>query len=476
MANNNINRILLIFFGLVATGLLVWWYMNDPAEKFSLSVPGMDNRKKGSALQGEAVKIGALFTFFKAMPDVPGTSWPRFRGEDFSNISKESISLIEKFGKEGPKILWKMTLGEGHAAPAVYKGKIYLLDYDETEKQDQLRCLKLETGEELWRRGYHVRLKRNHGLSRTIPAVTEKFILTIGPRCQVMCLNRATGDYLWGIELEREYKTEIPFWYTGQCPMIDGDTAIIAVGGSSLLIAVDCNTGKKLWETPNPKKWKMSHASVMPMIMNGKRMYVYAAIGGICGIAAGGAERGKIVWEDSGFGPNVMAPSPVIMPDGLIFMTAGYGAGGALLKIRESGGKYAAELIQRYKPLEGMASEQQTPVYRDGYLYGILPKDAGGLRNQFAGCKVPDCKKIVMSSGKDERFGLGPYIMADGKFFILSDDGEMTIARVSPSSFKVLDKARILDGQDSWGPIAITGGYLLMRDSKTMVCLDIKEK
>jgi outer membrane protein assembly factor BamB len=321
-----------------------------------------------------------------------------------------------------------------------------------------------------------VHLKRNHGLSRTIPAVTEKFVVTIGPRCQVMCVDRLTGNYRWGIELERTYAAEIPFWYTGQCPLIDGDTAVIAVGGTSLMIAVDCNTGKTIWETPNPKKWKMSHASVMPMELNGKKMYVYASIGGVCGISASGADRGKVLWENSEFGPNVMAPSPVVMPGGMIFLTAGYGAGGALLKVTSAGGEFSASLVQKYKPSEGMASEQQTPVYLDGYLYGIQPKDAGGFRNQFVCCKAEDCKKIVMSSGKDERFGLGPYILADGKFFIVNDDGELTIAKASPASFRVLDKARVIDGQDSWGPVAITGGYLLMRDSKQMVCLNIKAK
>ena len=79
-----------------------------------------------------------------------------------------------------------------------------------------------------------------------------------------------------------------------------------------------------------------------------------------------------------------------------------------------------------------------------------------------------------MNSGKTDRFGLGPYIMADGKFFILNDDGEMTIAKATNSRFTVLGIARIIEGQDSWGPIAITGGYLLMRDSKQMVCMDIK--
>jgi len=64
---------------------------------------------------------------------------------------------------------------------------------------------------------------------------------------------------------------------------------------------------------------------------------------------------------------------------------------------------------------------------------------------------------------------------ADGKFYILNDDGELTIARATPGEFRILGKARIIDGQDSWGPLAISGGYLLMRDSKQMVCIDLRK-
>ena len=461
---------------LLAGSTFILWIFHDPVSRLTVSVPGMDNRKKGVATPGEPVKIGSEFNFFKSSEDIPGTRWTRFRGPDFDNISKEAIRLIDTWGKNGPRILWKVNLGEGHAAPAVYNGKVYLLDYDETNKADMLRCFSLLTGEELWRRGYHVHLKRNHGLSRTIPAVNEKFVLTIGPRGQVMCVNRANGDFLWGIDLEQEYITEIPFWYTGQCPLLDKDTAIIATGGKALLIAIDCNTGKKLYETPNPEGWKMSHSSVMPMTINGKKMYIYFAIGGVCGISAEGSDKGTVLWKTTEFAPAVVAPSPVVLGDGKIFLAAGYGAGSALLQVTFKAGHYNVELLQKFKPQEGLASEQQTPVFSDGYLFGILPKDAGGLRDQFVSCKAGDCRKIVMNSGKTERFGLGPYIMADGKFFILNDDGEMTIAKVSDSRFTVLGKARIIDGQDSWGPIAITGGYLLMRDSKQMVCLDIKAK
>jgi len=475
MLKNYLYRYSLPAFVVVGIGLLTWWLIYNPVSSFSTSLPGMDDRKAG-VVAAQQVNIGETFAFFKTCEDIPGTRWPRFRGADFDNVSKENIPLISKFGKEGPKILWQKKLGEGHAAPAVYDGRVYILDYDETSKQDLLRCLSLATGDELWHRGYHVRLKRNHGLSRTIPAVTENYVVTLGPRCQVMCVNRLSGDMLWGLDIAKEYKTEVPFWYTGQCPLIDNDTAILATGGTSLLIAVDCKTGKKVWETPNPKNWKMSHSSVMPMIFKGKKMYVYCAVGGMCGVSASGADKGKVLWEVTGFSPAVIAPSPVVLENGLIYMTAGYGAGAALIQLKENNGNFTAEVIQKYKPLEGLASEQQTPIYYKGNLFGILPKDAGELRGQFACFKESNTKKAIMSSGKAYRYGLGPYILADNKFFILNDDGEMTIVKYSTSEFIVMDKAKIIDGQDSWGPLVITGGYMLMRDSKTLICMDIMAK
>ena len=133
-------------------------------------------------------------------------------------------------------------------------------------------------------------------------------------------------------------------------------------------------------------------------------------------------------------------------------------------------------MVQQFNPREGIASEQQTPVFYKGAVFSVLPKDAGGARNQFVAVSPSDVSEITVTSGKTERFGLGPYLLADGKFFILNDDGEMTIARATTVSFDVLDKARIMEGQDAWGPLAISGGLLLARDSKTMVCLDMRKR
>jgi len=476
MQKKNFFTIIILFIVFLGFSLTGWWIFHDPVKNLALSVPGMDMHGANLTAGTQEVKIGENFTFYGTSEEIPGPGWPRFRGSDLDNINKEHIPLTEKWNNIRDRILWKIDLGEGHAAPAVYDGRVYLLDYDENKKSDALRCFSLVTGKELWRRDYKVHLKRNHGRSRTIPAVNDKFVVTIGPKCQVMCVDRLTGELKWGIDLVKQYGTEVPFWYTGQCPLLQGDTLILAPGGKALLIGIDCKTGKTLWETPNPRQWKMSHSSVMTAVIQGQKMFVYFAIGGICGVSASGPSTGKMLWETSNFAPAVVAPSPLVLDEGRILLTAGYGAGSALIQVKVNGGIWSVNMLQKFRPQEGVASEQQTPLFYKGMVYAILPKDAGGERNQFVAVSPADGTKITMSSGKNERFGLGPYVIADDKFFILNDDGEMTIARISSSGFTTLDKAKILDGQDAWGPIAVTGGYLLARDSKQLVCIDIRKR
>jgi len=461
-----------IFISLI---LLIFWFFHNPVKQFSPNISGMDNRPDSTEEIIEIVKIGEKFVQFAASQSLLNGKWSRFRGAELDNIVKDKTKLIDNFGNTPPKILWTVQLGEGHAAPAIFNGKVYLLDYIEDSKADALRCFSLETGEELWQRVYNVHVKRNHGMSRTIPAVTDSFIVTIGPKGHVMCSGTTNGNLFWGIDLVQQFNTEIPFWYTGQCPLIDNDTAIIAPAGSALLIGVDCATGKIAWQTPNPDNWKMSHSSIMIMNFKGKKMYVYAAVGGICGISAEGTDKGQILWKTSVFSPNVVAPSPLILDNGKFFMTAGYGAGSVLMQLKLNNGVYSVEVLQHFKPKDGIASEQQTPLLYNNYVFCILPKDAGSVRNQFVCCKDDDFQNIIWTSGSEFRFGLGPYIIADNKFFILNDDGTLTIAKLSTNGFSVLDQQKIIDGVDAWAPLAIADGKLLMRDSKTLVCVDIQK-
>lgn len=463
---------------------LITWLVSSPPVSIIERIPGMDNRPKMEA-RSDTVVIGQFFDTLGQFDELIKGDWPRFRGKDFDNISKDTTPLAETWDTSGPAIVWRTTLGEGYAGPAVHNGRVYLLDYNERRKADMLRCFSLASGKELWRRWYYVDLKRNHGYSRTIPAVTDKYLVTIGPRCHVMCVNPITGELLWTIDLEKEYgipgteKGRItPDFYTGQCPLIDNDVAVIATGGKALMIGVNCADGKVLWKTPNPDSLRMAHGSIMPMFFYGKRMYVYNAIGGVVGISAEGDNVGKLLWKTLEWSPATTAASPVYLGNNEIAVFGSYGAGGARIAISFDGSSYSASVKEQHKATNGLASDQQTPIIIGDYIWSVLPENAGPLKKQLVCYQKTDLLTPVWSSGKENRFGrgLGPYIVSGDKMYLLDDNGNLYLFRLKNNNAVLLASHKILNGIEAWGPMAIAGKYLLMRDARNLLCLNIGKK
>lgn len=452
---------------------LYYWLDFEPTMILEAEVPGHDGLPEGGLLSEVLTDLSGVFEAFEGKPSSLPGSWTSFRGADSDNISKATQPLADSWGEDGPEILWSVEIGDGYAAPVVLNGAVYLMDYDLEERRDTLRCFSLDDGKEIWRRSYDLNIKRNHGMSRTIPAVTEKYIVTIGPKCHVVCLDTATGDFRWGIDLQREYGTEEPLWYAAQCALIDNGEVILAPSGTdTLMMGVDLETGTVNWKTPNPHGWNMAHSSIMPMTVAGKRMYVYSALGGISGVSAEGDDVGELLWEIPWIA-KVVSPSPVKADENLIFITAGYGTGSRMLRIEEKNGAYSVEVISETAPGEGLSCEQQTPIVRDGLLYGIMPKDAGSLKLQFV-CYRPD-GTLAWSSGADNRFGFGPFFLADDKFYILDDDGVLTMLDASKPKYVQLAQAQLLHGHDPWGPISLAGSRMLLRDMDNLICIDVGE-
>ena len=327
-----------------------------------------------------------------------------------------------------------------------------------------LRCLSLENGRQIWASSYPVEVKRNHGMSRTVPAVTDQCVVTLGPKCHVMCCNASNGKVLWRKDLVKEYGTKVPTWYAGQCPLIDGNRAIIAPSGSALMIAVDLASGKVAWQTPNPRKWTMTHSSITPMSFAGKRMYVYCGSGGVAGVSAA---DGKLLWDTTEWKVSTATvPSPIPIGDGRIFLCGGYNSGALMLRLVQSGVQIAAQVAFRLK-VDVFGSDQQTPILYQNHLYGVVPNPAGQLA-----CLDLNGKRL-WTSGRTSTFGLGPYVMAGGLLYVLGDKGDLALVEPSPAGYKQLARAKVLTGSDAWGPMAITAGRLLARDLTTMVCLKV---
>lgn len=457
---------------LIFSAAIIWWHFYTPDYELIIQAPGMDNRPEGLARTTDNVVIGEFFMLYKEQSSSLTGKWVCFRGEDYTNIvhSSEKITIPQ----EDFPILWSAETGEGHASPVIHNGLAYFLDYDEQLSSDALRCFSLENGKELWRRWYRVPMKRNHGFSRTAPVIDENNIITIGPQGHVMCCNPVTGDLKWTLDMQKEFKTEVPFWYAGQCPRMENNTLILAPAGEEVLLTgIDCDSGKIVWQTPNTLNYKMSHSSVTPMTIGGKKMYIYAGVGGVCGVSAEENSRGDLLWHTEKWNPSVIAPSPLQLSDNTIFLVAGYGKGGAVLQINHSAGKWNANVIEQYKPSEGMSSEQQTPILYKNMVISILPKDGGGMRERLV-CYTPSNLHVpIWTSASDERFGLGPYMVINDMLFAFKDNGELYIYKIKTGGMKLIKKQRVIDGVDAWGPMAYADGRLLLRDAHNIYCLKI---
>lgn len=450
--------------GVVLTGLLVAWLWAPVRAPVETRVPGKD-RPAGDPAAGGAKDVFARGTLV-AGPGKPAPwpgSWPRFRGQGFDGINREAKPLARSWAAGGPRALWSVEVGEGYAGPVIENGRIYLMDYDRERQRDALRCLSLADGAEIWRYSYPMAVKRNHGLTRTVPCVAGGRVVAMGPKCHVVAVDATQGTFAWGLDLAQDFGTTVPPWYTGQCPWVDGDVVVLAPAGpEALLMGVSLSTGKVLWRTPNPRGWKMTHASVALMEWNGGRWYLYPASGGL---AVVDAKDGSLVWDTTEWKINIATvPTPVVLGEGRVFLTGGYNAGSMLLQFRRTEGRLEGTPVWRVKP-EVFGATQHSPVWDGKHLYGI--RADGRLV-----CLGLD-GKVVWASDTETTFGLGPLMMADRLILALSDDGRLDAVEATPAAYRRLTSAQIMEGHEVWAPLALAGGRLLARDMTRMVCLDL---
>ncbi len=447
----------------VGAVLLYHWLDYETEMQFAERVPdpnagsGMDDGTAGEI-------VGKLVSMDGVPADIEG-SWPQFRGKNRDAILADETNLARDWPPEGPRVLWTIDVGMGYAGAAISKGRAYVVDYDVENKRDVIRCLSLQDGRDIWQYSYGVKVKPNHGVSRTIPTVTDKYVISMGPKCHVTCLDAETGEQQWLLNLVKDYGAKVPAWYAGQCPLVDDGKVILGVGGDALVMAVDPNSGEVVWQSENPKNWLMTHSSLVPVDVGGRKIYIYCASGGIVGVSA---DDGQIVWEYPDWKIRIAnVPTPVPVGSGRVFFSGGYNAGSLMLELTEENGSITATEIFRHKA-STFGSDQQTPVFYEGHIYGVRP-DKQLVCMDMEG-------NILWTSTNENKFGLGPYTIVNGIIYVMDDEGVLTMVEATPNAYVQLDQADILEGHESWGPMAAAAGRLIVRDMYTMACVDISKQ
>ena len=449
---------------LLIAGLIHLWNSKENREVSSKGVPvpkpiaSTEDQEK--SLFGELTKGKGIKSNIKG-------SWPCFRGEDLNGINQDSIELLKEWPASGPPVLWELEMAKGHAGAVIHDGRVYVLDYDTEKLSDVLRCFSFETAEEIWRYTYPIKTKNNHGVTRSVPAVNDKYIVTIGPKAQVYCLEAKTGKFLWNKSLVLEYGAEIPKWYSGQCPLLEEEATIIApCGPRGFVIKVDCKSGKTIWLSENKMEWDMTHTSVLPMQLPGIKTYLYSGSGGVAGVSA---QTGEVLWSSNKWKIKIAAcASPLVIDEERIFLSAGYGAGSMMLRVFNKAGEWATEVLYS-KTEKEFGSVQHTPILYKNHIFGTSVKEGFLMCMDLNG-------KLIWTSGQ-KQFGIGPFMMIRDKMVLLdSKSCDLTLVDLNTTEYSELTSANLYDGHAAYGLMAYTSGLLIVRDLKKMVCLDISKE
>ena len=382
-----------------------------------------------------------------------GADWPCYRGPEYDGISKET-GWSSSWAGAGPEVLWKKSVGIGFSTTAVAEGRVYTMgNSGKKTNVDTVYCFDARTGKELWKHSYSCPLEPKYyeGGTLSTPTVDGDKVYTLSKMGDLFCLDAGTGKVLWQKQLNKDMGFELPTWHLSSSGLIVGDMVIFNVGTAGL--ALNKNTGEPIWQNG---KGKCGYATPVPFEMDGQPCLLL--FGEVTLFAVRQAD-GKKVWEFPWKTKcEVNAPDPIPFGN-QIFISTGYNRGCALLEVAYGQPRKLWENRE-------MAMQINCPILREGYAYGFDEKVFKCLRLQDG-----------TEQWRDKSLGKGSLMMsADGRLIIMSEKGELVIARADPQKFDVVARAQILPKTRCWTTPVLANGRIYARNAAgDFVCVDVSQ-
>jgi len=403
---------------------------------------GRFSHRRRSILATIALTIPGLLMSVAADAD-----WPQFRGPNLDGISSETA-----FKKEwtGPiPLVWQREVGPAFSSFACVGDRVFTAGT--AAGRQVVYCLDADSGKTIWQRAIEDAYQEPTGGDgpRATPTIDGDRLYMLGARGTLLCLNAESGSELW-----RQSFDHMPQWGYSGSVLVEGNLAVSSGGESDgALVAFDKMTGKQMWKTGDDPA---GYATPYPFDFEGKR-YIVGFTGDSAIIVE--ATSGKLVyrqpWQTDW---NVNAAAP-IFHDGHLFLSSGYKTGAGLFKVKMDGGALALDQVWKNRVL---MNKFQSCILRDGKLY------------------ASDQKALVcadFSTGEElwrkPRLKHGTLVLADDHLLLLTQDGRLQIAPVSPEGFKPTTDAEILNDR-CWTVPVLHRGRLYARNLNRIVCVDLR--
>ncbi|MBN9521780.1 PQQ-like beta-propeller repeat protein [bacterium] len=416
-----------------------------------------------------AAEVGQLRQAPPAPPPTAASAigWPQFLGPTRNGRAPDGPFRTD-WDKRRPEPVWTTPLGGGFSSVAVVGGKLYTQDRQgDTER---VVCLDAATGAPLWDHSYpasYAGIGFDAG-PRATPTVDGNRVYAVGATGPFVCLEvpPAPGQpprVVWQHDLPREFNGNAPQWGYACSPLLDGDRVIVQPGGrDGSVVAFDKATGEARWAVgKNPA----GYSSPVAATVHGVPL-VFALTGDalLC-LRSDGSQMGSYSWPTR-FEGNVAAP---VVLDDYVFVSAAYGMGCALLRIKADGDRVRLEPVYA-KRNKALRSHHSTPVVVGRHLYGF-DGDADAARficfSLIDGAPVEGWDAAGVRNGK--------VIAVGGYLVVLTQTGDLILVEATPEEYRPVATVPLgFGGQQNWSQPVLVDGRLYVRGPDKLICLDVR--
>jgi outer membrane protein assembly factor BamB len=412
--------------------------------------------------------------------------WPQWLGPERDDVWRES-GIMDRFPEGGPPRRWRMAIGPGYTGPAVAGGRVYVMDHllaqgtklpqnafqaASLPGQERVLCLNEGDGQMVWKHAYDCPYKVSYGSGpRTTPLVKEGKVYTVGTMGDLHCLAVDDGKLLWSHDFKKDYGAKVPMWGFAAHPLIDGKKLICLVGGpGSAVVALDKDTGKEIWKALTCKE--LGYCPPMIYQAGSQRQLIVwhgEAVNGL------DPDTGKVYWSQPMTTYMGMAISTPRKLGDLLFVTSTYNHS-AMLRLDET--HPAAKIAWLGDKKTSFDSVFGTPFLEDGYIYGTAADGEFRCVKMDSGQRVWSTFKP--NGGKKAQCG-DVFIVKNGdRFFLFTDQGDLIIARLSPTGYDEISRAHLIDATGDafgrpvvWSHPAFADRCIFVRNDKEIACFSL---
>jgi outer membrane protein assembly factor BamB len=393
--------------------------------------------------------------------------WPQFGGPN-RNFMVDSKGLADAWPAGGPKKLWMRPLGEGYSEISVDQGTLYTM-YRKGEQEVAI-AMDAATGKTRWEYAYNASFgnmaMENGSGPHTTPLILGNRVYTVGILAILNCFDKTTGKLVWSKDLYRDFPgaSRMDRGYSSS-PLAYKNSMILTIGGAGhAVIALNPADGHLLWGKNDfgnsPSSPTLIHVAGQDQLVAFLDDGGSAAHGLIAGLDP---NNGALLWthpHKTSWGLNIALP--VWGDDGILVMSSAYGTGARALKLTREGGKTT---VKELWANNRMRVHHTTMVRVGEVIYGSSG-DFGPAPLTAIDVGTGEIK------WQERAFPKASFVYADGKFFVVDEDGGVSLATFSPAGAKVISKFSLLE-HNAWTAPTLVGTKLYVRDRKSIAALEV---